>query len=155
MFKYYGQQLVRILGIKNNPSARRPRSERSALVLECLESRDLPAPLTWAAGVNLPIAEGGIVSQPSGSNVLALAGPTTTSYKLSVTDPTWQASIVPTVEPLDFARTSPGVGPLPNGYFVVFGGTQNGFAISAVTQYDPYTVTIRMDRRTKRNRCDR
>jgi len=31
---------------------------------------------------------------------------------------------------------------LPNGYFLVFGGFENGFATSAVTQYDPNTVTI-------------
>jgi hypothetical protein len=41
---------------------------------------------------------------------------------------------------LDFARTSPGVGPLGNGYYIVFGGTQNGFATSGVTQYDPNGV---------------
>ena len=39
-------------------------------------------------------------------------------------------------------RSSPGVGPLPNGYLIVFGGLQNGFATSAVTQYDPNTVTV-------------
>jgi len=112
------------------------------LFLESLEARDLPAPLSWAAGVSLPMPESGIVAQPEGTRLLVLGGPTTTSENLSVTDPTWQASLAPTVQPLDFARSSPGVGPLANGYFIVFGGTQNGFATSGVTQYDPNTVTI-------------
>jgi hypothetical protein len=142
MFKNFRQQVARIFRAGGDRPARRSRLRRRALVLECLESRDLPAPLTWAAGVSLPVAEGGIVAQPSGTRVLALAGPTTGSYNVSVTDPSWQAIVTPTVQPLDFARTSPGVGPLPNGYFVVFGGTQNGFATSAVTQYDPNTVTV-------------
>jgi hypothetical protein len=142
MFKSHLQRLAAILGLESKRRARRRRPGRSALVLEILESRDLPAPLTWAAGVSLPVAEGGIVAQPSGSGLLTLAGPTTTSYNLSVTDPSWKASFAPTVRPLDFARTGPGVGPLPSGYFLVFGGTQNGFATSAVTQYDPNTVTI-------------
>jgi hypothetical protein len=112
------------------------------LVLESLESRDLPAPLTWAPGVNLPTPQGGIVAEPYGGKMLVLGGPTTTSYNVSVTNPTWQATVTPTVQPLDFARSSPGVGTLPNGYLVVFGGTENGFATSAVTQYDPNTVSI-------------
>ena len=71
-----------------------------------------------------------------------LAGGSTLSYYLSATDPSWQASTTPANQPLDFARTSPGEGPLGNGYYVVFGGMQNGFATSAVTQYDPNTVTV-------------
>jgi hypothetical protein len=71
-----------------------------------------------------------------------MAGPTTTSYTVSATYPSWRASTAPTIQPLDFARGSPGVGPLPNGYSLVFGGLENGFATSAVTQYDPNTVTV-------------
>ena len=121
---------------------RRQPLRTGLLVVETLESRSLLAPLAWAVGANLPIAEGGIVAQPEGTSLLTLAGPTTTSYTLSATYPSWQASAAPTVQPLDFARSSPGVGPLPNGYFIVFGGSQNGFATSAVTQYDPNTVTV-------------
>jgi hypothetical protein len=91
--------------------------------------------------VNLPTA-GGVVAQPQGTSLLVAAGPTTTSYHLTATDPSWQAATSPTVQPLDFARSSPGIGPLPNGYFLVFGGVENGYAISAVTQYDPNTVTV-------------
>jgi hypothetical protein len=112
------------------------------LVLENLESRDLPAPLAWALGASLSTPEAGIVAQSEAAGLLVLGGPATTAYTVGVTDPTWKAKVTPTVQPLDFARTSPGVGLLPNGYFVVFGGTQNGFAISSVTQYDPNTVTV-------------
>jgi hypothetical protein len=71
-----------------------------------------------------------------------MAGPGTTSYTLSATYPSWQAAMAATHQPLDFARSAPGAGPLPGGYFLVFGGAQNGFATSAVTQYDPNTVTV-------------
>jgi hypothetical protein len=63
--------------------------------------------LTWATGLNLPTPAGGIAAQPEGSPVLVLAGPTTTSYNLGVTDPMWKAGVTPTLQPLDFARTSP------------------------------------------------
>ena len=111
------------------------------LVLEGLEARDVPAPLTWATGVNLPTS-GGIVAEPQGASLLVAAGSTTSSYHLTAAYPSWQASTTATGEPLDFARTSPGMGPLPNGYFLVYGGMENGYAISSVTQYDPNTVTV-------------
>ena len=139
--KYFRKPATFLRSIGDKP-VRRRRPAWSASVVEVLESRDLPAPLTWAAGVNLPVAAAGIVAQPEGTSLLVLPGPTTSSYNLSVTDPTWQAIVTPTVQPLDFARTSPGVGQLSNGYFIVFGGMQNGFATSAVTQYDPNTLTI-------------
>src|SRR5262249_7989141 len=138
MFKNRRRQLARTLGFTSDRPARRPRPGRVAMALENLESRDLPAPLTCAAGINLPLAEGGIAAKPEASgSLLVLAGPSTTSYNLSVTDPTWKATETPTYQPLDFARSSPGAGTLPNGYVLVFGGTQNGFAISSVLQYDP------------------
>ena len=88
-----------------------------------------------------PLAAG-IAVRPVGAALLTLGGPSTTSDYLSATTPTWQATIKPTVQTLDFARSSPGVGPLPGGYTIVYGGTQNGFAISSVTQYDPDTLTV-------------
>jgi N-acetylneuraminic acid mutarotase len=74
--------------------------------------------------------------------LLVAAGATTTSYHLTATDPSWRATSTSTVQPLDFARSSPGVGQLPNGYVLLFGGSENGYAISSVTQYDPNTVTV-------------
>jgi hypothetical protein len=142
MFAKYLRKSTKFLRSIGDQRARRRRRAWSVLALEGLETRDLPAPLTWAAGVGLPAPAGGIVAQPEGTKLLVLGGPTTTSYNLSVTDPTWQATFTPTVQPLDFARSAPGVGPLPNGLFVVFGGTQNGFATAGVTQYDPNTVTV-------------
>ena len=111
------------------------------LAVESLESRDLLAPLAWALGASSP-SGGGIAVRPEGTSLLVLGGASTTSYGLTATDPAWRASASPTVQSLDFARTSPGVGPMPNGDFIVFGGSQNGFATSAVTQYDPNTVTV-------------
>jgi hypothetical protein len=139
MFGKYLRNSVKFLRHIGNKPAR--RQVWRAFVLEALESRDVPAPLTWAGGINLPLA-GGIAAVPAGTSLLNLAGQGTTSYAVSVTNPTWQASAAATVQPLDFARSSPGVEPLPNGYFIVFGGMENGYAISAVTQYDPNTVTV-------------
>ncbi len=118
------------------------RPRRALLLLENLEARDVPAPLAWASGLSLTSAESGLVAQTEGTGLLVLAGPSTTSYNLTVTDPSWNATATATIQPLDFARSSPGVGPLPNGDFVVFGGAQNGYATSAVTQYDPNTATV-------------
>jgi hypothetical protein len=116
---------------------RKPRK----LAFETLESRDVPAPLAWSAGASLPVAEGGISAQVESAGVLALGGPSTTSYNVTTTNPSWQATVAPTLDPLDFARSSPGVAPLPSGYVLVFGGTQSGFATSSVSQYDPYGTT--------------
>jgi hypothetical protein len=142
MFQRYLHQLATILGTHRNRPAQRRQPRRSTVVLESLETRDLPASLTWAAGVNLPAPAAGLGAVPSGSNLLVLGGPSTTSDNLSATNLTWQAKLTSTVQPLDFARSSPGVGTLPSGLFLVYGGTQNGFATSAVTQYDPNTVTV-------------
>ena len=50
---------------------RRKQTRRYVLVLENLESRDVPAPLTWAGGINLPLA-GGIAAVPEGTSLLTL-----------------------------------------------------------------------------------
>lgn len=64
------------------------------------------------------------------------AGSGAASYNLSETNPAWQASFSATVQPLDFARSSPGAGPLPNGLFVVFGGVgADGTVTSSVYRY--------------------
>lgn len=142
MFRFYLRKLAATLGVDGRAPAKKRRPRRSSLGLENLELRNLLAPLAWAPGANLPLAEAGIVAQPEGTGLLTLAGPSTTSYALSATYPSWRATTSPTHQPLDFARSSPGVGPLPNGNFLVFGGLENGFATSAVTQYDPNTVTV-------------
>jgi hypothetical protein len=141
MFRQSVGKVTKLIRSAVNKPATRNNSRWNALVLELLESRDVPAPLAWSTGASLPTA-GGIAALREGSALLVLAGPATTSYNLTVTSPSWQASATATVQPLDFARASPGVGVLPNGYDIVFGGTENGFAISTVTQYDPNTATV-------------
>jgi hypothetical protein len=128
--------------VRGRKCIRGRRSRWNASGLENLEPRDMLSALAWSTGANLPDAAAGLVAQPAGANLLIMGGPSTTSYDLSATYPSWQASASPTVQPLDFARSSPGVGPLPNGLFLIFGGLENGFATSAVTQYDPNTVTV-------------
>jgi hypothetical protein len=141
MFRKSVGKVTKLIRSAFKKPAAKNNSRWNVLVLERLESRDVPAPLAWSAGASLPTA-GGIAVLREGSALLVLAGPATTSYNLTATYPSWQASSTATVQPLDFARTSPGVGTLPNGYDIVFGGTENGFAISTVTQYDPNTVTV-------------
>ncbi|HEV3343427.1 MAG TPA: MBG domain-containing protein [Pirellulales bacterium] len=142
MFEQYLRKLAKIVGVEGPRLAKGGRSRRNAPRLENLELRNMLSALAWSVGANLPNADSGLVAQPDGAKLLVLAGSSTHSYDLSATFPSWKASTTPTVEPLDFARSSPGVGPLPNGYFLVFGGLENGFATSAVTQYDPHTVTV-------------
>jgi N-acetylneuraminic acid mutarotase len=64
-----------------------------------------------------------------------LGGPTLDTPALGVTDPTWRAAVY-TVGPQDIARASPGVGILPDGKPLVFGGLSNGTAIAEATRYD-------------------
>jgi hypothetical protein len=111
------------------------RRSRPRLQVEWLEGRDLPAPLTWAAGVNLPAARGGVVGAVQGPNILVFGGTTTDVTSVSANDPTWKASV--SADPsVDEARESPGVGVLPNGYVLLFGGRGNGSAFSSADQYD-------------------
>ena len=134
------REFVRSFRFHSRRSSVRIRSARCVPTLYRLESRDVPAPLTWAAGVGLPVAEGGIVGliDPLGGTIpTVVGGPTTAAYHLTVADPTWKATVNETVQPLDFARSSPGVGSLPNGYLLVFGGSQAGTATDGVTQFDP------------------
>jgi hypothetical protein len=142
MFKAYLRKLARLLHQSANGSSRHKKMRRRLLRIEGLESRDLPAPLAWSAGIALPIADGGFVAQKEGSSLLLLGGSGTTAYTLSAAYPSWQASAVATVQPLDFSHLSPGVGLLPNGYYIVYGGMQNGLATAAATQFDPNTVTV-------------
>ena len=129
--------------VARRKSAQRAATAAKLLGLESLEHRDLLTALAWASGENLPAPAAGLVAQPVGwTSLLLTAGGSTAAYYLSETNPSWQASSTPTNQSLDFARSGPGEGPLSNGYYLVYGGTQNGFATSAVTQYDPNTVTV-------------
>jgi MBG domain/Kelch motif/Immunoglobulin domain/Galactose oxidase, central domain len=142
MFDNFLRKIATFVRVPRSKNLRRQKLPHRLLLLESLETRNLPAPLTWAVGASLPAPEAGIAVQTKGTGLLALAGPSTTSYNVSVVDPAWKTSFNPTVQALDFARTSPGAGPLPNGDYLVFGGSQNGFAIANVTQYDPNTPTV-------------
>jgi hypothetical protein len=103
-------------------------------MVEPLEARDLPAPLTWAAGVRLPTPRGGVVAVMQGGQVLVLGGPTTDTPGLTVTDPTWQATV--TAAPAqDIARSSPGVGITPSGGVLLFGGQNQGVALDSAYPY--------------------
>src|SRR6516164_8916555 len=102
MFNGFLNRLPRALGVSSHRQSRRFAGTK--LALEALESRDLPAPLTWAPGSNLPLAESGIVAQAEGTSLLTMAGPGATSYAVSATVPTWKAGYTAAVEPLDFVR---------------------------------------------------
>src|SRR6516162_1543764 len=110
------------------------RRARRRLSVEALESRDLPAPLTWAAGASLPVAQGGVVAVSQG-DIFVLGGTTPNVTYLTATDPTWQAAVGPKPA-VDMARVSPGVGIAPNGLFLIFGGRGNGTALSSAELYN-------------------
>jgi hypothetical protein len=111
------------------------RRLRARLQVEWLESRDLPAPLAWAAGASLPAARGGVVAAVQGSSIFVMGGTTTDVTSVSASDPTWKASTGS--EPaLDIAREAPGVGILSDGFVLLFGGRGNGAAFDSATHYD-------------------
>ena len=115
----------------------RPQGRRSRprLQVELLEGRNLPAPLTWAPGASLPAGRGGVVAAVQGSNILVFGGTTTDVTSVSATDPTWQASV--SADPsVDAARETPGVGILPDGFVLFFGGRGNGSALFSADHYD-------------------
>src|SRR6516162_6750499 len=110
------------------------RRARRRLSVEALESRDLPAPLTWAAGASLPVAQGGVVAVSQG-DIFVLGGTTPNVTYLTATDPTWQAAVGPKPA-VDMARVSPGVAIAPNGLYLIFGGRGNGTAFSSADLYN-------------------
>jgi hypothetical protein len=122
--------------LKRKHVARSPgRRWRARLQVEWLERREVLAPLTWAAGPALPAARGGVVAAVQGSDTLVFGGTTTDVTSVSATDPTWNATV--SAEPsVDAARQSPGVGILPNGLVLLFGGRGNASSLFSADQYN-------------------
>jgi hypothetical protein len=106
--------------------------------VEGLESRNLPAPLTWNAGPNLLTPTGGAAAAMDAGEIAVFGGGSDHVASVNVTDPTWQATSG-TFAPNDASVSSPGVSTLPDGTLLVYGGNEgsslNG-AISDATQYD-------------------
>src|SRR6516162_7936042 len=97
MFRKSVGKVTKLIRSAFKKPAAKNNSRWNVLVLERLESRDVPAPLAWSAGASLPTA-GGIAVLREGSALLVLAGPATTSYNLTATYPSWQASSTATVQ---------------------------------------------------------
>jgi hypothetical protein len=93
-----------------------------------LERRDVPAPLTFSAGVNLPAAVGYDVAVPYATSIgtysMVLGGTQNSAAIFLAATPTWNTFVV-AARGLDQARVAPGVGTLANGDVIVFGG-RNG-----------------------------
>jgi hypothetical protein len=109
------------------------------LLLEILEGRDLPAPLTWFPGGSLPTAQGGVVAvQAADQSLLILGGSTTDVSRIWAANPAWQTSIGLASGPLEVPRLSPGVGVTPDGGILVFGGRNSDDGpLSSASHYDP------------------
>jgi hypothetical protein len=134
MFHRFLQQFIPFSRTQSPGARARQRPGRSRLQVELLESRDLPAPLTWAAGASLPVAQGDAVAVSQG-DIFVLGGTTPNVTYLTATDPSWQAAVGP--EPaVDTARISPGAGIAPNGLYLIFGGRGNGSALSSADLYN-------------------
>jgi hypothetical protein len=127
------------LGLLQRKPRRTPRdnllraSRRPAV--EILETRTLPAPLTWNAGINLPEARGGVAAAMQNGAVAVFDGSNADVPALTVSNPTWQGSYSMDAF-LPAAVAYPGVGTLPDGTALVFGGQQNGVATSSAIDYD-------------------
>jgi hypothetical protein len=122
--------LLQWLGRKSTQQVGRRQGRR--LNLEPLESRDLPAPLTWSSGINLPSARGGDAAVLETDNSILVLGGSRTVNQLAATGTAWT-----TANPLDVARTSAGVAPIGGGELLVFGGTASETIQSSALQYDP------------------
>jgi hypothetical protein len=119
--------------------ATRNKSTKVPLRVELLESRDLPAPLTWFAGPSLPAARGGaIAAADQGSAFTLLGGGPSDVLTVNPADPAWAASVWSDPSFGDQTSTSPGVGILGTGSILVFGGNQGG-AVADAIQYDTAT----------------
>ena len=103
--------------------------------VEHLEPRDLPAPLTWNAGITLPEARGGIAAAMQNGAVAVFDGSNADVPALTVSNPTWQGAYFMDAF-LPAAVDGPGVGLLPDGTALVFGGQLNGTATNTATDYD-------------------
>jgi hypothetical protein len=121
----------RIVASRNNRGTQRNRRPR----LERLEARDLPAPLTWNAGITLPEARGGLAAAMQNGAVAVFDGSNADVPALTVSNPTWQGSYSMDAF-LPAAVDGPGVGVLPDGTALVFGGRLNGTATNTGTLYD-------------------
>jgi hypothetical protein len=115
--------------------SRRGTASRARPRVEHLEPRDLPAPLTWNAGITLPEARGGIAAAMQNGAVAVFDGSNADVPALTVSNPTWQGSY--SIDAfLPAAVDGPGVGLLPDGTALVFGGQLNGTATNTATDYD-------------------
>src|SRR5262245_50417374 len=106
------------------------KSGRTPLRFEVLEDRTLPAPLVWPNGVNLPAARAAADAIVlGGTNLWVLGGTVTGGGSTTVlnlnpsgTATSWTSHSGDFGLPED-SRTSPGVGTLPDGHILIFGGS--------------------------------
>src|SRR5260370_10174790 len=98
--------IFRRIGLSRRQSRTRGVAPLVRLTLERLEGRDLPAPLTWSAGINLPSARAGLDAIVETDNsILVLGGNTSRVYQLAANDTAWT-----TANYIDTSRVSGGVG---------------------------------------------
>jgi len=109
---------------------------RTRLFLEVLEGRNLPAPLVWYSGVNLPTAVANAAAvEYTDHSILVLGGGSTTVNRLVPGSSSWFAA-----SPLDVARVSPGAAVTSDGNVLVFGG-KTTHALASALSYDPTVFT--------------
>jgi N-acetylneuraminic acid mutarotase len=116
------------------------RRRRVPPAVRSLESRDCPAPLTWAAGVSLPAPLAGVVGVTEYNDIFVLGGGGR-APELTVSDPTWMATEVTVAGNQGGARASGGAGITPSGAMLLFGGLgPNGdgslATLASATLYD-------------------
>jgi hypothetical protein len=123
---------------KQRPATpKRKRLARSRLNIECLETRDLPAPLAWSAGVPLPTASGGLVAVQNSVQSTVILGGSSGAIAVptfAAANPAWETAYTYST-PLDQPRFGLGAGVLPDGSLLIFGG-QDGEGDSLYSAYN-------------------
>jgi hypothetical protein len=131
-FDHFSRKIHRLRALSGSPTRARP-------LFEHLESRDLPAPLTWFPAPNLPVARGGAVAAADqGAAFTFLGGGPSDVLTVEPADPAWAAISWSDPSFEDRTSISPGVGILGSASLLVFGGDQGG-AVADAIQYDTAT----------------
>src|SRR6516225_8979198 len=139
MFSRLFRQLDLVSRKNRRPRTRSGVPSRARPHVEHLESRDLPAPLTFFAGPALPAARGGAVAAADqGSAFTLLGGGPSDVVTVNPADPAWAGASWSAASFDDQTSVGPGVGILGTASLLLFGGNQGG-AVADAYLYSPAT----------------
>jgi hypothetical protein len=137
MFHHFRRTIISSFRKQQSIPARRRRVGQCRLLVELLETRDVPAPLTWSGGVSLPTARGAVAAiQAANGSSMIIGGSTADVPNFGAYPLSWE-TVMGSAAALDQGYVSPGVGVLPGGLILIFGGNGTDAGITnAAVQYD-------------------